>query len=173
MRSVVIEEGALLGILTSAVEVYDKETCGILIGRRKGNSYVIKYAITHQTAERKKKEITVDDKYEKRINRTNCLISKYSRVGDYHSHIGKLDGLTDCDKKSLKIDGEGVSLLILIKKARKERKWQYKAQEKKISGSIGSDYTISIKAYYYDHIKKRIHKISLKCPYINTLNRIN
>jgi len=171
MRSVVIEEGAFLGLVSSAVEVYGKETAGLLIGKRKGNSYVIKYAITYQSAKRKKTEVEIDEISETRLHQTHNLISRYGRVGDYHSHIDKQESLTKCDRMTLVGDGEGVSLLVIIKKASTGKKWQYNTKDKKLLGSIGREYWISIKAYYYDHIKRKIMKVSIRCPYIRQLNR--
>lgn len=171
MRSVVIEDPAFIGILTAAVEVYNKETFGVLIGRKKNNSYIVKYALSYQAAQRKKSEVEIDNLCEARLNQASHTICSYPMIGDYHSHVENTYQLSKCDKKDMRDSGEGVSLLIVIKKARTKKRWEYDPGEKKLIGSIGKDYTVAIKAYYYDHIKRKISKISIKCPYIRKLNK--
>lgn len=171
MRSVVIEEPAFISMVAAAIEVYNKETCGVLLGKKRKQSYIVKHTVTYQIAERKKSAVTLDSEYEERVNRANYLLGSHRPIGDYHSHIDGPMHLSKCDKKDLQSSGEGLSLLLVIKKTKKQRRWGYDSKNRRLVGSVGDEFSVSIMAYYYDHIRRRIFKIPLRCTYMKKLNK--
>jgi hypothetical protein len=86
---------AFLTIVSSAVEVFRRETLGYLIGIKGENKFIVEYAIPYQTAESTATESTLDFNRAARINEIlERLAQGREYIGDFHSHTvyGKIPG---------------------------------------------------------------------------------
>jgi len=82
---VYIKERAFLAIILSVVEVYKRETLGLLLGYKGSNRFFVEYAIPFQTAER---EFSWTEPKARAVARMTNITKKMSIdvIGDYHSH---------------------------------------------------------------------------------------
>lgn len=164
---VVIRNPALINMLVSSIEVYKKDALGILLGIKKGKTYYIRYAINFQKVKRSYESIEIDDRTQKRINSLLNNVSKYSLVGDFHSHPGGPCKLSNTDKKDMKETATDVSVLVVVEKGKKPKQWKY--SNKQLQGSVDG-YFVTFQAY--EHSNGKINKIPVKAPYVKNLNRI-
>ncbi len=96
MRDIVVDPGCFLGLCASAIEAYDRETNGFLLGgearrgRRRRRVAVLKAAYPIQTEERKRNSVAHGNlKAFDRARRTvHNLWVGLDQLGGYHSHTG-------------------------------------------------------------------------------------
>lgn len=165
-----LKKSAILNIIISSVEVYKKETYGILLGDKTRNRCNVIDSITFQSAKRDYMFVSISKYREKRINETLKYMCGYQLVGDFHSHTNDFDNLSKHDIKELKKLGEKwISLLVSIKKTNKIARWKYSRKERAISGSINK-YFLKIFIYMFDKQKDKVVRADLRCDYIKTIN---
>lgn len=158
-------------LVVGCIETYKKEAFGILAGRRRGKDFVVRHAISYQTATRDYEFTSIDVKREKRINYALKRTSAHKLIGDFHSHAGGFEKLSKSDIKELKeAEPNFVSLLVIINKKKKPILWKYKLEDRSISGSIGR-FRVKIKAFIFNKKKNKIEKLIIKCPYIQKVNK--
>src|SRR3972149_4258246 len=114
MRDIVVDPGCFLGLCASAIEAYDRETNGFLLGgeRRRGRRRrpvaVLKAAYPIQTEERKRNSVAHGNlKAFDRARRTvHHLWVGLDHLGGYHSHTGT-DGAAELSSTDIEyIEGE-------------------------------------------------------------------
>ena len=66
MKAILSEE-AFVGMVSAAAEVYDKETYGMLLGRKRKKDYAIQHAVAYQATRRKRYEVAVTKAAERRL----------------------------------------------------------------------------------------------------------
>jgi proteasome lid subunit RPN8/RPN11 len=92
MDEVVIEPGCILGLAASAIEAYNRETNGYLLGEadvRRPRRTVLKASIPLQTEARKPSGVEHGNaRAFDRARRTVRLEAGLRRVGGFHSHTG-------------------------------------------------------------------------------------
>lgn len=110
MDDIVIERSALVGLVTSAVEAYNRETNGFLVGnrgtrlvrQRARDVTVLRAAYPLQTEDRKPNWVTHGN--EKAVKRARGAIENldvgYSVLGGFHSHTGT-DGAASLSQTDL------------------------------------------------------------------------
>ncbi len=167
MAKIIIRNPALINMLVSSIEVYKKEALGILLGIKRGKNYHIRYAVNFQKAKRGYESIDIDDRTEKRINSLLGRVSKYRLMGDFHSHPDGPYKLSLTDKKDMRDKSTDVSILVVVKKGKKPKKWTY--VNRQLQGSVDG-YYVTIQGY--EHSKGKIRKIPVKAPYVKNLNMI-
>ncbi len=168
----VIQEPALVALLTAAMEVYPKETFGLVFGSRFKKKFIIKNALTYQNATRKKNETSIWPAQERKVRYVLNEVSGYSIIGDFHSHPEDTCSLSKHDKKDMIEDGEHFAILISVFEWDEKVKWHYDKKEKFIEGTIHSgDFLINIKAYYREPGTRVIRKLRLDCPSLRKLNK--
>jgi len=172
MVQVTLLDSAFVNIITSSIEVYKKESLGFLIGSKKKNTYIIKSSIAFQNAERKVSEVILWELDEKKVKSALNYLTGYQVVGDFHSHADEPYALSRTDKEDLKSTGDSVSLLLVVKKRKKSDQWRYNPKTRTLEGPVDDKYHILLKAYYYDHSRKKISQAKIICPFIKKLNRI-
>jgi len=137
MRSVVLEAGCFSALLISAVEVYSKETTGLLIGKpdrrfirgKQTNCVAVQGAYPLQTAWRGFTSVMIGNLRAFRRARRTLDHLGFELVGEYHSHPGgsariSLDDedyireqMTERDKEELKhVKKRWLELIVGIKK---------------------------------------------------------
>ncbi|MBW2968116.1 hypothetical protein KY362_06540 [Candidatus Woesearchaeota archaeon] len=168
---VIIREEALVMIASSAVEVYNKETYGLLLGRRHKRDYVLQYAVPYQAALRYVYGVNVVAKREKALINSMNFFKGCKYMGEYHSHPESYCILTKDDIKGMKAEAVGISLVIAIDKTDIRRPWKYDKRQKNITGTIDDDYIVEIKAYWFNEKRNRVIKLRLECDYIKKLNK--
>ncbi|MBW2964327.1 Mov34/MPN/PAD-1 family protein [Candidatus Woesearchaeota archaeon] len=172
MNKVIISEEAFVMMIAGAAEVYDKETYGLLLGRRKKTDYYVQYAVAHQSSRRYTYGVQVTKKHEKKLFQTINFLKGYRYIGEFHSHPDAYCVLSKQDQKDMFAEGLGISLIVAIEKADGYRKWEYDNKDKCLKGTIDDTYFVEIKAYKCDDKgKKRIYKLRLECPFIKKLNK--
>lgn len=171
MVKVVIKENAFLMMVSSAAEVFHQECYGMLVGRRYKKDYVVDLAIPHQSTDRSSWGVAVDDDAEHRLIRTMNFLKGYQYIGEYHSHPKGGCGLSEYDIADLRESGAGISMLVVIEKAKRYKPWKYVASDKCLTGTIGNFFKITIKGYVCNHPSKRILKLPLRCEYLKKLNQ--
>ena len=172
---VVLGKPAAISIILSAVEVYKKETYGILLGERSGQTIRVNQALSFQSANRDYGYVSMDAARENRINYILRYLSGFKVVGDFHSHPDEPEKLSKHDTEELRKSGEGtVSVLVLVKKASAGKKWGYDAAGRRIAGVLAGRYFIGITACIYNYKKKRAERIPIVCRHLKEMNqRIN
>lgn len=175
ISTAIIEEQALVSLLTAALEVYNKETFGLLVGSLKEGRYksqlIIKNALTYQNATRKKGEVSIWPSRDARIRYVINYLSGCKILGEFHSHTYGVDYLTKQDIKDMIEDGQRFSLLICIETTDHKQKWYYDKRKKSLHGTVNDDYFITIKVYAREYGKKVVRKLKIECPYIERLNK--
>ena len=175
IRTAIIEEQALVALLTAALEVYPKETFGLLVGSVKESRYksfiVLKNALTYQKATRKEREVTIWPSQDAKIRYVINYLSGCKILGEFHSHTCGINYLAPQDIKDMIEDGERFSLLINVERAKEKERWHYDKKDKSLHGTVNDDYYISIKVYAREYDKKVIRKLKIDCPYIEKLNK--
>lgn len=173
MAKVVLKQDAFLSMVLSSIEVYRKETYGLVIGIRKKKNYLVSNCFSFQTAKRHYDVIEIDESKERMINNHIKYLTNHKLLGDYHSHANEPDELSREDIRTLKNSFEGfISVLVVPKKLKNKRKylWKHNRLQKCVSGSIGN-FFVKIVAFYYDPKNKRAVKLQVYCPFIKPLNR--
>ncbi|MBI4018868.1 MAG: Mov34/MPN/PAD-1 family protein [Candidatus Aenigmarchaeota archaeon] len=169
---VVLGKPAAISIILSAVEVYKKETYGILLGERNGQTIKVNQALSFQSANRDYEYVSMETARENRINYILRYLSGFKVVGDFHSHPDFPEKLSKHDTEELRKAGEGtVSVLILIKKTSAGKKWRYDAAGKRIAGVLAGRYFIGITASIYNYKKKKAERIPLICRHLKEMNQ--
>jgi hypothetical protein len=110
----------------------------------------------------------------RRRNRMDLLLKcmlRYRFIGDYHSHIDYPDHLSEADKKEMREESIPLSLLILVKDARRRFRWRYQESDRSLTGTIADRYFVKIYAYEFDPETGRIQKLRVRCPYVQKLNK--
>jgi len=169
--NVILRNSAFVNMLVSTLEVYKKESYGILMGRKRGKDYVVKQAFTYQSAKRHYDWVVMDPRRRNRIDTLLKTIMSYRFLGDYHSHIDWPDHLSDADKKEMKEQEIPLSLLLLVKDTNRRRKWRFMASDCSLTGTVADRYFVKLYAFEYDPDRKKIRKLRVKCAYIDRLNR--
>ncbi|HII71841.1 TPA: hypothetical protein HA265_03745 [Candidatus Woesearchaeota archaeon] len=170
ITKVTIGEEAFIMMIAGAAEVYDKETYGLLIGRRRRNDYLVQYAVPHQTTRRYTYGVQITPKHEKKLLQTINFFKGYKYMGEFHSHPNDACILSKQDRKDMIESPLGVSIVIRIDRHDSYLKWKYDEKDKCLYGSIDDSYYIEVKAYRRDDTGKRIRKLRLNCPFIKKLN---
>lgn len=98
MENVVIERGCFLGLATAAIEAYNRETDGFLVGnsgtrlvrRRERAVTVLRAAVPLQTAERKRNWVAHGNAkaFQRARRAMENLDVGYEVLGGFHSHTG-------------------------------------------------------------------------------------
>jgi proteasome lid subunit RPN8/RPN11 len=170
-RNLTLSERALIDIITSSIEVYKKETFGLLLGEKHKKHYMINDVLNFQTAKRGYEWVNVPTM---RINRINYVLSHLTDlkvVGDFHSHPDGPARLSGLDKKDTKNSGLTLTVLVVINKIkRKIHGWMIK--ENDLVGTIGNKYHVKIIAYEYDKKQDKFHKIKIVCSCLKKMNKL-
>ena len=127
MKEVVVSTDALMSLILSSIEVFSRETFGILLGTKSGKSYHITRAVPYLTAKRDYEYTSIDALREKRINSILAFLTTHKVIGDYHSHPNGPEVLSRHDKKELMAMHEDhLAMLVVItriKPSQKNRRW--------------------------------------------------
>ncbi len=168
-KMVRLSNSAFLSMVTSCLEVYKKESYGVLLGMSVNGHSLVKHSMNYQSAKRTYDYVDVHPKREKKITRVLKYISTNKLVGDFHSHADWPDGLSNHDKKDLLSKGnKWVSLLLVIWDTNKKTPWIYNRKEKYLSGSVGKRFFVKMHAY--KNMEGKIQKVRIDCPYVKRLN---
>ncbi|MGQ9583382.1 MAG: Mov34/MPN/PAD-1 family protein [Thermoplasmatota archaeon] len=171
MGSVVLRNQAFVNILVSSLEVYKKEAYGVLLGRRSGKDYIVRHAFTYQSARRHYDWVVMEPRRQSRIDRILRYLMDYRFIGDYHSHIDWPDHLSEADKREMRELDIPISLLLLVKDARRRARWRFLQSDRSLTGTVGDRYFIKLYAYEYDPRSSKIKKLRILCPFVHRLNR--
>jgi proteasome lid subunit RPN8/RPN11 len=154
-------------MVIAAIEVFQKETLGILLGYQSDQSYVIQNAITYQTTDRYNALVARNDNAHRRIEAfLQNTISHARIIGDFHSHpqYGKNRGGFEPSKEDLEEMREGsIYLIVEINKKSRERYWDYNA-DGTMSGTVGG-YYLKLAAWYIDAKSRKPRLAVLRCPF--------
>jgi proteasome lid subunit RPN8/RPN11 len=171
MADVIVRNEAFVNMLVSSLEVYKKEAYGILLGKRSGSDYIIRQAFTYQSARRHYDWVVIDPRRRNRIDLLLRHLMRYQFIGDYHSHIDWPSHLSNEDKREMREQDIPLSLLLLVKDARRRSKWRFLASDQSLTGTVADRYFVKLYAFEYDSDQGRIRKLRVKCPLIKRLNR--
>jgi proteasome lid subunit RPN8/RPN11 len=149
---------AFLGMSVAAVEVYPKETVGILIGIRGGDKIWVEYAVPIQTAKRDEDSVSWKRHVEDRIKRFMTGSTNLEIVGSFHSHpwadhkalFKGMNRLSEADREGW--DSREIQIVAgLVKNGgvdanRRRLEWQH-LRGGTLQGAIG-DYAMKMTAWY-------------------------
>lgn len=165
-----LNENSFLSLVSSAVEVYPRETLGVLIGIKSKDKIMVQYAIPYQTARRGRNEAKVTQPREKRMNKFLIRTTALEIVGDFHSHpedVSKGYKPSSEDKKSMR-RGE-LGIIVTINKDKKRRDWKHLSKGS-LLGSI-YPYSLRITSWYRNLQNKHFSISDIFCPFALGLNR--
>ncbi len=172
MTKIVISRDAFTNIVVSAVEVHARESMGALLGSRRKNTYFVKEAYGFQSAERKPLQVKMKSFREKRINNCFKYLSRHNVIGDFHSHPGGYDKLSTNDERDIESFGEDfISVLVVMKKSKRTKLWKYNKRDKSISGSIGENFFVKIKAFEWDDEFEKVFSVKVECKHMKNVNK--
>ena len=158
---VFINEAAFWGLLVSAIEVYKKESYGLLLGHRDGDMFMVVNAIACQKAERHANWVKARDKsYARIVNFFENLPNLYI-VGDFHSHPQRSTALSEEDLFGM-VEGH-VYIVMEIRDKAKDKYWSYN-EDGTLSGTTDS-WFIKIAAYYIDPETGKHRMADVLCPF--------
>lgn len=169
-----LSENAFISMVSAAVEAYDHETLGVLLGLRepRRRRILVQYAVVYQTAKRARDRVKADPPRAARLDKFLEKVTFLEVVGDFHSHpkrpVRKISScwLSDDDKESMSL-GE-VGFVIAVDKDYKTRDWRHLSKGS-VLGSV-FPYSLKISAWYRAPKSKfRISKIH--CPFALGLGR--
>lgn len=162
---------AFIDMITNAVEVYKKESFGILIGVRHKKHYFVSDVIAYQMATNEYETVDVTTF---RVNRINFALSHLTNqkvIGDFHSHPEGPDRLSATDVADLFKGTPTLTCLVSIYKSRKCEQWK-RNPDNSISGSIGGKFFIRIAAFEVVHKKSQLRRLKIVCPYLKRINKL-
>ena len=158
---VFISESAFWGLLVSAIEVYKKESYGLLLGHRDGNNFMVVHAVACQSAERHSTWVKAREKsYARVVNFFQQLPNLYL-IGDFHSHPQHEVALSPEDTASM-VKGR-VYITVEIKDKAKDKYWSYN-EDGTISGTT-DNWFIKIAAFSLDPKTKKPRMADVLCPF--------
>lgn len=157
--TIYIKERAFLAMILSVVEVYKRETLGLLLGYRGNNKFFVEYAIPFQTAE---KGFSWAEPKAKAFARMTNIIKNMAIdvIGDYHSHTeygGERAKAIPSGEDIADMHSGNVHVIVAVNPKLKRERWRPN-EDGTISGTI-SDYHIRISAatpieeYKYKRVK--------------------
>jgi proteasome lid subunit RPN8/RPN11 len=168
-RNLTLSEDAFISLVTSCVEVYKKESFGLLLGIMHRKHYMVIDTINYQSAKRGYVEVSVTANKVKRMNYVLKRVTDLRVIGDFHSHPDGPEYLSETDYDEIAKSGTPLSVLVVVKKTRKRRKWEVH-KDLSVSGNIGSKFFVKILAFEFDG--REIYPIKIICPYIKELNKL-
>jgi len=160
---VFLKERAFLSIILSVVEVYKRETMGLLLGFGGGDEYIIEYAIPYQTAD---KGFTWVEPRERISERMLKIVEHLpiDMIGDYHSHTELGDSKAKAHPSGVDITSmeEGkVYLIIAINDKEKKEAWKMNT-DGSISGTV-TDFHIQIAGFSMIG-EYKYRRVEIICP---------
>ncbi|MBN1544979.1 Mov34/MPN/PAD-1 family protein [Candidatus Woesearchaeota archaeon] len=171
MNKIIISEEAFVMMLAGAAEVFDKETYGMLLGKKRKKDFYIEYAVPHQSTIRTKNDVSVTKRSEKRLIESINFLKGYRYIGEFHSHPHGPNKLSKYDINDIRESGAGISILVSMEETDHYKPWAYDRKDKSLSGTIDDNYLVSIKAYRCADTGIRIMKLRLECDFIKKLNK--
>lgn len=154
-------------MVIAAVEVFRKETLGILLGYKSENAFVIENAIAYQTSDRYASLVHRNDNAHRRIASFLKNVNSPSKIiGDFHSHtqFGNNKGGFIPSKEDIEeMKNGGVYCIIEINRKNKTQIWDYN-RDGTMSGTVG-DYFIKIAAWYRNERNLRPQLGTISCPF--------
>ncbi|KPJ74566.1 hypothetical protein AMJ52_00185 [candidate division TA06 bacterium DG_78] len=164
---------AFLGIVSSSIEVFRKETIGYLLGFKGENKFIVEYAIPYQAVETGLTHATVDMD---RVARINEILGKVSEgiefIGDFHSHTQYGDApatVTPSSSDLMSSVPGDLNIICAVNLKKRSVKW-HEDNRGVLIGTIGS-YRIIIGGFYVAKagIGARYQRVSIKCPSVTGL----
>lgn len=153
---------AFTGIVVAAVESFQKECYGLLLGQRTQDAIVVQHSIPYQTADRHSNWVQRDESAHQRMHKLLSNLVHLDLLGDFHSHTQYGNAKPRCmlslaDHKGM-IDG-GLYLVVAVHKRGHYQRWRENT-DLTLSGTI-EDFFLKIGAWYQDEYA---HKVRIKCP---------
>ena len=170
-RNATLSRQAFIDMVTNAVEVYKKESFGILLGVRHKKHYFVSDVIAYQTATNDYETVDVTSF---RVNRINFALSHLTNqqvIGDYHSHPQGPDKLSATDVADLFKGTPSLTCLVSIYKSRRCEPWK-RNPDHSISGGIGGKFFVRISAFEVEHKKNQLRRLKIVCPYMKRINKL-
>ena len=168
-RNLTLSEDAFISLVTSCVEVYKKESFGLLLGIMHRKHYMVIDTINYQSAKRGYVEVSVTANKVKRMNYVLKRVTDLRVIGDFHSHPDGPEYLSETDYDEIAKSGTPLSVLVVVKKTRKHGKWEVH-KDLSVSGTIGNRFFVKILAFEFDG--REIYPIKIVCPYVKELNKM-
>lgn len=163
---VYLSENAFMGLLLSSAEVFKKESFGYLLGYRLEDRFIVEYAFSLQTAQRKRRGVVVQRRHQKKIIPILSNFAKLQIIGDFHSHppYGSEKGLAIPSPLDIKaMEADNLYIIIALNEIGTSRAWK-ENKDRSISGSMGS-FFFKISAYYYPCLNSIPRKSPIYCPF--------
>jgi len=164
-KKVIVKERAFWSMVLSAIEVYNLETLGLLLGLRGDDIFVVEYAIPFQTAEKAKTWVSPNERRASRIKKIVDLIP-VDVIGDYHSHteLGENraiarpsgDDIADMEKGN-------VYMILALNECNKSLEWRNNV-DGSISGTLGQYHIRISAAEYIERGGLHYKKVDIFCP---------
>jgi len=167
-----ISEPAFVALVSAALEAYDKETLGAIMGTVYKKKILIKHAVAYQCAIRKLEEVSIWPAKEKKIRDAINALTGYKILGDFHSHPDWTCVLSKHDKADMIENGTRISVLISVGQADGNKiPWGYDKDEKFLYGTLRGDFLLNIRVYARELNSKRIYKVPIDCPFVTSMNK--
>lgn len=169
-----LSETAFLSMVSSAVEAFDNETLGVLLGLHdiRWRRIIVQYAVVYQTAKRARDSVNVDPKRAQRLNKFLEKVTSLEVIGDFHSHPNlRVRDKSSCwlspEDKADMSEGD-ISFVIAIDHDSIERGWKHLS----LGSLLGSVFPYSLKISGWLRENENDFRIaSIHCPFALGLGR--
>ena len=164
--SVILQEHALVSILTTTAEVYKKECYGLLLGHSTKTNYTITNAITIQKASRLFSSVGVCRTHFAKIIHNLALLPGCQILGEFHSHaqFGKRRGQPILSRGDIKDVTSKMPLQFVVAANDVKNKIQWKTtREGTINGSLGG---ISMIVKAFNVVDGEVENLPIKCDFL-------
>jgi proteasome lid subunit RPN8/RPN11 len=165
--SVILQEHALVSILTTVTEVYKKECYGLLLGRANKNTYTITNAITIQKASRLFSSVGLSRTHFAKILHNIACLPGFSLLGEFHSHaqFGERRGQPVLSGGDMRDVSDDMSLQIVIAANDVKNRIQWKTtKEGTINGSLAN---ISMIVRAFDVVDGDAQHLPIQCKFLD------
>lgn len=173
---------SFLSMTVAAVEVYPRETVGVLIGLRGDGKIWVEYALPIQTAKREEDEVTWKPTRETRIRDFMIGSTGLQIVGQFHSHPyaerdGLFRGMNRLGASDLKSWGSKMIEMVVgvvknggLDRNGKRLEWTH-LRRGSLQGAVGA-YAMKLTAWFsIDRSTKRPSIAFIRCPFATGIDR--
>lgn len=159
-----------MSMVVSSIEVYKKESLGLLLGRVSNGSYIVTDVVPYQSAKRDYEYVSIGHRRKGRVDSILRFLSRSRLIGDFHSHPDREAVLSSHDRSELlELENDFVSIVLSVRKLKQMKRWRRNADES-ISGTIGRNFFVKLAAYRVNN-KGRIVPVRIRCSYLRDINK--
>lgn len=155
---------AFTGMVLAALESFNKECYGLLLGQRTRDALVVQYAVPYQTADRHSSWVRRNESAHRRMEAFLSNLMHFDLIGDFHSHTqrGECRALCRLSREDQDtMNHNEVCIILALSHRQKYQPWRAN-RDGSLSGTV-EDHFIKLGAWYRGENGEG-RRIPLLCP---------